>query len=99
MVDSPVWRLVHALSTLTEPDGNTIAVKGFYDEVQPPTDEERRAVLSGKPWNQALGGVAGAPVPAGDLSDEADYSELLLRPKHEHQWDTGWVHGAGNTAL
>ena len=99
VVDSPVWRLVHALSTLTEPDGNTIAVKGFYDDVQAPTEEEKAAVLSGKPWNQALAGVAGAPVPAGDLERRADYSELLLRAEPEHQRHSGRVHRAGNAAL
>ena len=70
VVDSPVWRLVHALSTLTESDGNTIAVKGFYDDWIAPTEEERRAVLSGGPWNQVLPGVASIEAAAGDLSDE-----------------------------
>ena len=65
VVDSPVWRLVHALSTLTERDGNTIAVKGFYDDVMPPSEEERQAVLSDGAWNKVLPGVAGAKVPAG----------------------------------
>ena len=29
VVDSPVWRLVHALATLTEPDGNRVAGEGL----------------------------------------------------------------------
>lgn len=40
IVDSPVWRLVKALSTLVSEDGNTILVPGFYDGVRPPTQEE-----------------------------------------------------------
>ena len=44
IVDSPVWRLVQALSTLTTPDGNTILVPGYYDPVRPPTAEEQRLV-------------------------------------------------------
>ncbi|HVR42108.1 MAG TPA: M20/M25/M40 family metallo-hydrolase, partial [Thermoanaerobaculia bacterium] len=42
LVDSPVWRLVQALATLTSPDGNTIAVPGYYDPIRPPTREEQR---------------------------------------------------------
>lgn len=40
VVDSPVWRLVHALSTLTTPDGNTIAISGLTDRVRPPSPED-----------------------------------------------------------
>ncbi len=40
VVDSPVWRLVHALSPLTTPDGNTIAVPGLADPVRPPSPED-----------------------------------------------------------
>ena len=80
VVDSPVWRLVHALSTLTERDGNTIAVKGFYDDVMPPSEEERQAVLSDGAWNKVLPGVAGAKVPAGDLSDEQTILNFYYGP-------------------
>ena len=41
LVDSPVWRLVQALSTLTSEDGNTVLVPGFYEDVRPPTEEEQ----------------------------------------------------------
>jgi len=44
LVDSPVWRLVQALATLTTPDGNTITVDGYYDPVRPPSAEEQRLV-------------------------------------------------------
>ena len=40
IVDSPVWRLVKALDSLTSPDGNTILVPGYYDGIVPPTEEE-----------------------------------------------------------
>ena len=39
-VDSPVWRLIQALATMTEKDGNTVLIDGFYNEVLPPTEEE-----------------------------------------------------------
>lgn len=44
IVDSPVWRLVQALASLTTPDGNTIAVPGYYDDVRAPTEEEMRLI-------------------------------------------------------
>jgi acetylornithine deacetylase/succinyl-diaminopimelate desuccinylase-like protein len=44
IVDSPPWRLVQALASLTSEDGNTIMVPGYYDPVRPPTEEEQRLV-------------------------------------------------------
>lgn len=44
IVDSPVWRLVQALAALTTPDGNTITVPGYYEDVRPPTEEEMRLI-------------------------------------------------------
>lgn len=40
IVDSPAWRLIHALSTLTSDDGNTILVDGFFDSVRMPSPGE-----------------------------------------------------------
>jgi acetylornithine deacetylase/succinyl-diaminopimelate desuccinylase-like protein len=34
-IDSPVWHLVQALSTLVKPDGHTPAIEGFFDKVRP----------------------------------------------------------------
>ena len=42
ITDSPVWRLVQALATLTPKDGNTIAVPGYYDRIRQPSMEEQR---------------------------------------------------------
>lgn len=42
--DSPTWRLIHALATLTTPDGNTIAVPGYYDAVRKPNADEAELV-------------------------------------------------------
>ncbi len=44
VVDSPVWRLIQALASLTTPDGNTITVPGYYASVRGPTDEEQRLI-------------------------------------------------------
>jgi len=40
IVDSPVWRLMQALSTMTSPDGNSILIDGYYDKVAPPNEED-----------------------------------------------------------
>ncbi len=40
-VDSPVWRMIQALSTMTCPDGNKILVNDFYSKVQRPTEDDR----------------------------------------------------------
>ncbi len=47
IVDSPVWRLIKALSSLTSEDGNTILVPGYYDGILPPTDEESMLINAG----------------------------------------------------
>jgi acetylornithine deacetylase/succinyl-diaminopimelate desuccinylase-like protein len=44
IVDSPTWRLVQALASLTSEDGNTILVPNYYDAVRGPTPEEMRLV-------------------------------------------------------
>jgi len=47
IVDSPVWRLIKALSLLTTADGNTILVPGYYDGIRPPTEEESMLINAG----------------------------------------------------
>jgi len=47
IVDSPVWRLIKALSSMTSPDGNTILVPGYYDGIIPPTIEESMLINAG----------------------------------------------------
>ena len=46
IVDSPAWRLVQALSTLTSPDGNTITVPGYTDSILSPNEEQQRLINS-----------------------------------------------------
>ncbi len=44
IADSPVLRLVKAISSLVSDDGNTILVDGYYDGVRPPTAEEQSLI-------------------------------------------------------
>ncbi|MDE3105202.1 MAG: M20/M25/M40 family metallo-hydrolase [Acidobacteriota bacterium] len=38
--DSPAWRHIHMLASLTSEDGNTPKIKGFFDNMVPPTPEQ-----------------------------------------------------------
>jgi acetylornithine deacetylase/succinyl-diaminopimelate desuccinylase-like protein len=55
IVDSPVWRLVKALSTLVSEDGNTILVPGYYDDIRPPDEEESMLINAGvEQWSDQM---------------------------------------------
>lgn len=78
VMDNPVWRLVHALKTMTSDDGNTCTIDGWYDNVAPPTEEENEIldelveVFDWEVIKQALH--------VGDLAyPEEDKRELLRR--------------------
>ena len=47
MIDSPVWRLVQALQTLVSPDGNTVAIEGWYANVRPLSPREKALIADG----------------------------------------------------
>ena len=55
VVDAPALRLMHAISSLTSPDGNTILVPGYYDAVRAPTlDEQRMINRMAAEWDDTL---------------------------------------------
>ncbi|UCH37092.1 MAG: M20/M25/M40 family metallo-hydrolase [Candidatus Bathyarchaeota archaeon] len=39
-VDSPVWRMIQALSSMTSNNGNHVLLDGFYENVVPPSPED-----------------------------------------------------------
>jgi len=39
-VDSPTWRMIQALSSMTSKDGNKVLIDGFYENVVPPSSED-----------------------------------------------------------
>jgi len=53
VLDNPVWRLVEAMSSLVKDDGRKITIDGYYDQYEPPTEEERSEV---EEFVEALGG-------------------------------------------
>jgi acetylornithine deacetylase/succinyl-diaminopimelate desuccinylase-like protein len=52
IVDAPVLRLVEALASLVTPDGNTILVPGYYDQVRGPTEEARLINGALEKWDE-----------------------------------------------
>lgn len=53
LLDSPAWRLVQALASMTSPDGNTIRIPGYYDSIRPISEEEQRLTNAMVPkWSQ-----------------------------------------------
>lgn len=54
-LDSPVWRLVSALRSMTSDDGNTVLIDGFYDNVAPPTEEDEEVIAeTARSWNPKI---------------------------------------------
>jgi len=43
-IDSPLWRMIHALATMTDKTGNKILIKHFYDDVIEPPPQEKRLI-------------------------------------------------------
>ena len=44
VIDHPVWRLVHALTTLYDNETNAVKVEGFYDDLLPATEAEEKLI-------------------------------------------------------
>jgi acetylornithine deacetylase/succinyl-diaminopimelate desuccinylase-like protein len=82
LVDSPVWRLTQALASLTTPDGNTVRVPGFYDDVRPPTEEEQTLINGlATTWNdEMLQGLFDVDRWIDDLSGREAILETLYTP-------------------
>jgi acetylornithine deacetylase/succinyl-diaminopimelate desuccinylase-like protein len=87
LVDSPSWRLVAALASLVDDDGRRVAVPGFYDQLVPPSDDERaevRALVAanrGRRWQDVLGGVGGdVGASSAELSDDEAYERYFYEP-------------------
>jgi acetylornithine deacetylase/succinyl-diaminopimelate desuccinylase-like protein len=66
VVDHPVWRLVHALSTLYDPETNKVLVEGFYDDLREPNEDELLLV------DKIIARFAGQEASAGALVGNPD---------------------------
>ena len=81
-VDSPVWRLVEALSTLTKDGGNTPAIEGWFEKVRPLTKREKELIAqSAAATNEADRKKAlGVKHWIGDLTWEKSLERLASQP-------------------
>ena len=51
VVDSPVWRMIQALATMTGPDGNQVLVKDLFRDAAPPSADDKMLLEKlGKVW-------------------------------------------------
>jgi acetylornithine deacetylase/succinyl-diaminopimelate desuccinylase-like protein len=81
-VDSPAWRLVQALASMTSGDGNTILIEDYYDDLRPMNEEEQR-LMNGALENlneEQLKQSLGVERWIDGMSGEAAQMELLLMP-------------------
>ncbi|HKM40142.1 MAG TPA: peptidase dimerization domain-containing protein, partial [bacterium] len=60
LIESPTWRLIEALATMRDPVTGKIAVKDFYADEEPITEEEKKEVrdfvarFEGQQWKEFL---------------------------------------------
>jgi acetylornithine deacetylase/succinyl-diaminopimelate desuccinylase-like protein len=83
-VESPVWRMIRALATMkADPqDPEKVTIKGFYDNVEPPTPTERELLkaLSQRVDLEARKQAMGVRHLYRDLSGEQAFERLLYSP-------------------
>lgn len=86
IVDSPVWRLISALATLTSDDGRSIEIDGFYNDHRAPSEEERAEVIEllkeykGQDWHAILPGVRDAKTSWDHFSNEDAFLRYFYEP-------------------
>lgn len=80
-VDSPTWRLVQGLSTLEDSRG-VVTVEGFYEDVKPPTEEEKELleIASESIDEEALKEYLGVAMFRWGLSAKEMFEEYMMRP-------------------
>lgn len=79
LVDSPAWRLVNALATLTTPDGNTITVPGYYDSIRAPNEEELRLARAMLPQSRQTEPAMKKSLGVARWIDDIDTEAALMR--------------------
>jgi acetylornithine deacetylase/succinyl-diaminopimelate desuccinylase-like protein len=77
IVPNPAWILIDLLRTMRDPDGN-ILIKGFYDDVEPPSERIMELVRALPFDREKIRETVGYD--ALDLDPETYYRRLLLEP-------------------
>lgn len=101
IVDSPAWRLVEALNTLTEDNGNRPTIDGWYENVRPLTDRERQLIVEGaRAADEAqLMQALGIRVWADDIGFEEAMIRLAQEPSVNIQGLVGGYTGPGGKTI
>jgi acetylornithine deacetylase/succinyl-diaminopimelate desuccinylase-like protein len=101
MVDSPVWHLVQALSTLVTPDGNTPLIAGMFENVRPLTEVEKEqiAVAAKKLSVRQFQVASGAMKWIDDLPFQAALERLTSQPTVNIEGIYGGYTGPGGKTV
>jgi acetylornithine deacetylase/succinyl-diaminopimelate desuccinylase-like protein len=100
-VDSPAWRLVHALATLVSPDGNDPAIDGFADKARPISAAEKAMVAEGaRRMDEAkVKKLLGVERWVHDLSWQDALERLVSRPTVNIEGLVGGYTGPGGMTI
>jgi acetylornithine deacetylase/succinyl-diaminopimelate desuccinylase-like protein len=100
-IDSPIWRLVQALATLTTPDGNTPTLDGFMDKVRPLTPREKELIsqLAKKTSEDAIKQAYGNKAWIDNMTYEQSIERLLSQPTINIQGLIGGYTGPGGKTV
>jgi acetylornithine deacetylase/succinyl-diaminopimelate desuccinylase-like protein len=100
-VDSPAWRLVHALNTLVSADGNDPAIPGFADNARPLSAAEKKMIeVAAKRLNEESAKKAmGVQHWVRDVSWQESLELLMARPTVNIEGLVGGYTGPGGKTI
>jgi acetylornithine deacetylase/succinyl-diaminopimelate desuccinylase-like protein len=100
-VDSPAWRLVHALNTLVSADGNDPAIAGFADKARPiSADEKAMIAVAAKRLDENLAKKAfGVKHWTHDVGWQESIEMLMSRPTVNIEGLVGGYTGPGGKTI
>ena len=100
-IDSPAWRLIHALNTLVSADGNTPAIPGFADKARPLSDAEKQMIaVAAKRMDENLAKQAfGVKHWINDVGWQESIEMLLSRPTVNIEGLVGGYTGPGGKTI
>ncbi len=100
-VDSPAWRLIHALNTLVSADGNTPAIPGFADKARPLSDDEKQMIaVASKRMDENLAKQAyGVKHWINDVGWQESLEMLTSRPTVNIEGLVGGYTGPGGKTI
>ncbi|HUD66968.1 MAG TPA: M20/M25/M40 family metallo-hydrolase [Candidatus Sulfotelmatobacter sp.] len=100
-VDSPAWRLIHALNTLVSADGNTPAIAGFADKARPLSAAEKQMIaIAANRMDENLAKKAhGVTHWINDVGWQESLELLLSRPTVNIEGLVGGYTGPGGKTI